>query len=99
MKQFDAIIIGFGKAGKDLAIELAKKKWSVALIERSPKMYGGSCINIACVPTKRLVQESKIAQLLSQTDVIDRTGIYRNAIEKKNDLTKILRSKALDDIS
>ncbi len=99
MKQFDAIIIGFGKAGKELAIALAKKKWSVALIERSPKMYGGSCINIACVPTKRLVQESKIAQLLSQTDVIDRTGIYRNAIEKKNDLTKILRAKALDEIT
>ncbi len=99
MKQYDAIIIGFGKAGKVLAAELAKKKWSVALIERSPEMYGGSCINIACVPTKRLVQESKISNLLSQTDVIDRMGIYRNAIDKKNELTNLLRGKAVDDLA
>lgn len=98
MKQYDAIIIGFGKAGKTLAIDLAKKKWDVALIERTPEMYGGSCINIACVPTKRLVQESKISSLLSQTDVIDRPGIYKTAIDKKNELTLLLRNKSVEDI-
>lgn len=47
MKQFDAIIIGFGKGGKTLAAELAKREQKVAVIERSDKMYGGTCINIA----------------------------------------------------
>ena len=39
MKQFDAIIIGFGKGGKTLAAELAKREQKVAVIERSDKMY------------------------------------------------------------
>ena len=42
MKEFDAIIIGFGKGGKTLATELAQHDWKVAMIERSDKMYGGS---------------------------------------------------------
>ena len=49
MKQYDVIIIGFGKGGKTLAAELAKRKLDVAVVERSEKMYGGTCINIgAC---------------------------------------------------
>ena len=46
MKRVDAIIIGFGKGGKILAADLAKRNWEVAMVERSDKMYGGSCINI-----------------------------------------------------
>ena len=41
MKQYDAIIIGFGKGGKLLAAELAERNWKVAIVERSPQMYGG----------------------------------------------------------
>ena len=44
MKRYDAIIIGFGKGGKLLAVELANRNWKVAVIERSPDMYGGTCI-------------------------------------------------------
>ena len=40
MKQYDAIIIGFGKAGKTLAAELSNRGWQVAIIERSDMMYG-----------------------------------------------------------
>lgn len=52
MKQYDAIIIGFGKAGKTLAAELSNRGWQVAIVERSNMMYGGSCPNVACIPTK-----------------------------------------------
>ena len=55
MKKYDAIIIGFGKGGKTLAAELAKRNFTVAMIERSDKMYGGTCINIGCIPTKALI--------------------------------------------
>lgn len=51
----DLLVIGWGKAGKTLAGRYAAAGHSVALVERSPKMYGGTCINIACVPTKDLV--------------------------------------------
>ena len=35
MKQYDAIIIGFGKGGKLLAAELAERNWKVAIVELS----------------------------------------------------------------
>ena len=45
MKKYDAIIIGFGKGGKTLAAEFAKRQKTVAIVERSDRMYGGTCIN------------------------------------------------------
>ena len=44
MKKYDAIIIGFGKAGKTLAAELGTRGWNVAIIERSAGMYGGTAL-------------------------------------------------------
>ena len=61
MKEFDAIIIGFGKGGKTLATELAQHGWKVAVIERSDKMYGGTCINTGCIPTKALIHQAELA--------------------------------------
>lgn len=55
MVSFDLVVIGFGKAGKTLAARMAEKGKRVALIERSPQMYGGTCINIGCIPTKTLL--------------------------------------------
>lgn len=39
---YDIIVIGFGKAGKTLAVKSAALGKKVALIERSPQMYGGT---------------------------------------------------------
>ena len=61
MKKYDAIIIGFGKGGKTLAAGLAERNFTVAMIERSDKMYGGTCINIGCIPTKTLIHSAKLA--------------------------------------
>ena len=55
MLTYDSIVIGFGKAGKTLAAKMAAQGKKVALIERSKAMYGGTCINIACIPTKTLL--------------------------------------------
>lgn len=51
----DLLVIGWGKAGKTVAKRYAATGRSVALVERDPAMYGGTCINVACVPTKDLV--------------------------------------------
>ncbi|MDO5606823.1 MAG: FAD-dependent oxidoreductase [Capnocytophaga sp.] len=56
---FKNIIIGFGKGGKTLAGYLAKQGESTAVIERLPKMYGGTCINVACIPTKSLITQAE----------------------------------------
>ena len=55
---FDMVVIGFGKGGKTLAGAYAKTGKNVALIEQSTGMYGGTCINIGCVPTKALVHRA-----------------------------------------
>lgn len=70
--KFDAIIIGFGKGGKTLAADLAGRGWSVAILERSDKMYGGTCINIGCIPTKTLVHDAKQAFRLTQASFEER---------------------------
>ncbi|MEN8077276.1 FAD-dependent oxidoreductase [Clostridioides difficile] len=59
MNKYDAIIIGFGKGGKTLAGFLGKQGKKVALVEKSDKMYGGTCINIGCIATKKLVHKAK----------------------------------------
>jgi pyruvate/2-oxoglutarate dehydrogenase complex dihydrolipoamide dehydrogenase (E3) component len=58
---FDAIIIGAGQAGPPLAGRLTAAGMRVALIER--KLFGGTCVNTGCIPTKTLVASAKAAQM------------------------------------
>ena len=91
MKQYDAIIIGFGKGGKTLAAELAKRNRKVAVIERSDKMYGGTCINIGCIPTKTLVHLAKLAP--REASLQQKKTYYSRAISQKEEVTSFLRQK------
>src|SRR6202011_1819982 len=58
---YDAIIIGTGQSGPALALRLAGAGWKVAIIER--KLFGGTCINTGCTPTKTLVASAYAAHL------------------------------------
>lgn len=93
MNAFDVIIIGFGKGGKTLAAEFAKRGRKVAIVERSDKMYGGTCINIGCIPTKTLVHQAKIASGMTDATFEERSEFYRNAISVKEAVTSALRNK------
>ena len=99
MKQYDAIIIGFGKAGKTLAAELSNRGWQVAVVERSSMMYGGTCPNIACIPTKTLVHEAGIAALLYHDDYPKQANLYKQAIGRKNRLSSFLRNNNYERLS
>lgn len=59
MISYDLIVIGFGKAGKTLAAKYAALGHKVALIEAKETMYGGTCINIGCIPTKSLLTAAR----------------------------------------
>jgi len=59
--RFDAIIIGTGQAGPALAARLSESGMKVAVIER--KLFGGTCVNTGCVPTKTLVASAYAAHL------------------------------------
>lgn len=81
MQEFKNIIIGFGKGGKTLAKNLAAKGESVLVVEKSKKMYGGTCINIACLPSKNLIINAQ-------------RGIkFEDAVKQKNEMTTTLRNK------
>ena len=58
---YDAIIIGTGQAGPPLAERLTRAGMKVAIIER--KLFGGTCVNTGCTPTKTLVASAYAAHL------------------------------------
>lgn len=91
--KFNTVIIGFGKAGKTLAGALAKRGEKVALIERSNKMYGGTCINVGCIPSKSLVTSAAEAALHSGETFEDKAKRYADAIAEKRRVTGFLRGK------
>ncbi|MBJ8366874.1 reactive chlorine resistance oxidoreductase RclA [Citrobacter cronae] len=87
MNQYQAIIIGFGKAGKTLAATLAKTGWRVAIVEQSNTMYGGTCINIGCIPTKTLVHDAEL-----QHD-------FAAAMQRKAAVVSFLRDKNFHNLA
>ena len=60
-RRFDAIVIGAGQAGPPLAGRLTAAGMSVAIIERH--LFGGTCVNTGCMPTKTLVASAYAAHL------------------------------------
>jgi len=58
---YDAIIIGTGQAGPSLAARLANAGMKVAVIER--KLFGGTCVNTGCIPTKTMVASAYAAHV------------------------------------
>jgi pyruvate/2-oxoglutarate dehydrogenase complex dihydrolipoamide dehydrogenase (E3) component len=59
MEHFDAIVIGTGQSGPFLAVRLAKAGRKVAVLERAK--FGGTCVNVGCIPTKTLVASARAA--------------------------------------
>ena len=98
MKTYDNLIIGFGKGGKTLAASLAKAGQRTALIEKSPLMYGGTCINVACLPTKSLENSARQSAIQGGDDAA-RQQHFRQAIEEKRRLTAMLRKKNYDKLA
>lgn len=58
---FDAIVVGAGQAGPSLATRLAGAGWKVAMVERH--LFGGTCVNNGCTPTKAMVASAHAAHL------------------------------------
>lgn len=84
----DMLVIGWGKGGKTLAGTAAKKGLRVALVEQSAERVGGTCINVACVPTKILVHEAE-----NRRDTDDPETYFAKAVERRDTLTAAMRKK------
>lgn len=75
----DLLVIGWGKARKTLAKRYALVGRSVTLVERDPVMYGGTCFNVACVPTKDLVLQSCLWGVSAGPVVVSFRGLLVSA--------------------
>ncbi|MBU3878635.1 FAD-dependent oxidoreductase [Faecalicatena sp. AGMB00832] len=87
--KYNDVIIGFGKGGKTIAGALGNAGRKVVLIEKSDKMYGGTCINVGCIPTKSLINSAKKAVL----GCTDGKSAYQDAVARKTQLVEKLRKK------
>ena len=94
-KKVENIIIGFGKAGKTLANYLGNKGEKTILVEKSPNMYGGTCINVGCIPSKFL---ATAADRRSYSQVNDEE-YYQNAVINKKALIAKLNKANYDKVA
>ena len=65
-ENYDIVILGSGEAGKFIAWTLAKKGKRAVVIER--KWIGGSCPNIACLPSKNIIHSAKVASYFFRSE-------------------------------
>src|SRR5437016_1839808 len=65
-QEYDLVVLGSGAAGKLLSWTLAKKGMKTATIEQ--KYIGGSCPNIACLPSKNVIHSAKVAAFVRHSD-------------------------------
>ena len=81
-EQYDVVVLGSGEAGKYIAWTQAKKGKRAVVVER--KYIGGSCPNIACLPSKNIIHSAKIASYFTRSEEfgitkdnwrIDMTGV------------------------
>ena len=70
-QKFDAIVIGTGQSGPSVADRMDDEGMKVAVIERN--LFGGTCVNVGCVPTKTLVASARVAH-------VARPGISQNPL-------------------
>jgi pyruvate/2-oxoglutarate dehydrogenase complex dihydrolipoamide dehydrogenase (E3) component len=61
VEQFEILVLGSGEAGKYLAWTMAKAGHRTAMVER--RWLGGSCPNVACLPSKNLIYSARVASL------------------------------------
>jgi pyruvate/2-oxoglutarate dehydrogenase complex dihydrolipoamide dehydrogenase (E3) component len=65
-EEYDVVVLGSGEGGKYVAWTLAKKGNRTAVIER--KYIGGSCPNIACLPSKNVIHTAKVASFFQRSE-------------------------------
>lgn len=74
-EEYDLVVLGSGEGSKFIAWTLAKQGRRVAVIER--KYIGGSCPNIACLPSKNVIHSAKVASYFFRSEEF---GIRKNNV-------------------
>jgi len=84
-EEYDLVVLGSGESGKYIAWTLAKKGMRAVLVER--KYIGGSCPNIACLPSKNIIHSAKVASYFWRSEEFgvtkDNTRINMSAVRDR----------------
>ena len=99
IQKFEALVIGFGKDGKTLASYLGNKGIDVAVIEKSKAMYGGTCINIACIPSKALALAAESSYKSKFNTFEEKEAYYQKSLAEKDELVSFLRQRNYDNLN
>ena len=100
VEQIENVVLGGGEAGKYIAWELAKQGRATMVIER--ELVGGSCPNIACLPSRNVIRIAKVADLVHQSAeygikatpaTTDMLGVRRRKREMIDGLIEIHRKR------
>src|SRR5580693_3487796 len=99
-EEYDLVVLGSGAGGKVLAADLAQKGQRAVVVER--KYVGGSCPNIACLPSKNIIHSAKVASYFFRSNEF---GISKENVridmaavrERKRKMVKILVDIHLDN--
>jgi pyruvate/2-oxoglutarate dehydrogenase complex dihydrolipoamide dehydrogenase (E3) component len=94
VEEYDLLVVGGGKAGKTLAMDWAKAGKRVAMVERG--MIGGTCINVACIPTKTLVTSARAVRTLERARQL---GLVADAPKVDVELLRAHKSGVVEAMS
>ena len=94
--RYDILVLGSGTAGKLLAWAMAREGKRTASVER--KFVGGSCPNVACLPSKNIIHTAKVASLFGRHQefgistgpiAVNMAGVYARKRKMVDDLIKV----------
>ncbi len=92
-KEYDVLVLGSGEGGKYIAWSLAKQGLQVAVIER--KYVGGSCPNIACLPTKNIIHSAKVASYFWRSEEF---GLTKDNVKINMSVVRDRKRKMVDEL-
>jgi pyruvate/2-oxoglutarate dehydrogenase complex dihydrolipoamide dehydrogenase (E3) component len=100
LERFRNVVLGGGEAGKYIAWELARAGQCVAVVEKG--LIGGSCPNIACLPSKNVIHSAKVADLVRHASTfglrlgpwsVDMAGVRQRKRDMVDGLIAIHRAR------
>jgi pyruvate/2-oxoglutarate dehydrogenase complex dihydrolipoamide dehydrogenase (E3) component len=92
-EEYDLVVLGSGESGKYIAWTLAKKGMRAVLVER--KYIGGSCPNIACLPSKNIIHSAKVASYFWRSEEF---GVTKDNIRINMSAVRDRKRKMVDGL-
>lgn len=92
-EEYDLLILGSGAGGKLLAWSLARQRMRTAVVER--KYVGGSCPNIACLPSKNIIHSAKVASYFERSEEF---GVHKDKWHVKMPCVRERKRKMVTDL-